>query len=122
MMITAAQCRSARTLLSWSVSRLARRASVSQLEIDDFELERCVPGARTLRTMRRVLETAGVIFLPHDDVRVCAVPSEVKTPRSRSSSYRTTAPGTRRNRSISGPGRGPKRGSMPPLRVNRVAG
>jgi predicted transcriptional regulator len=41
MMITASQCRSARTLLSWSVGRLASSASVRERDIDDFELERC---------------------------------------------------------------------------------
>src|SRR5207248_6300347 len=69
MMITAAQCRSARTLLSWSVSRLASAASVSQCEIDDFELERCVPKTPTLHTIRRALEAGGMVFLPRDDVR-----------------------------------------------------
>ena len=39
-MITATQCRCARTLLRWSVSNLSSAASVSQREIDDFELER----------------------------------------------------------------------------------
>jgi hypothetical protein len=39
-MITAAQCRSARTLLSWSLSKLASAASVPANVIDSFELER----------------------------------------------------------------------------------
>ena len=39
-MISASQCRSARTLLRWSVSKLASAASVSESAIDDFELER----------------------------------------------------------------------------------
>jgi len=69
MMITAAQCRSARILLGWSGSRLASAASVSQCEIDDFELERCTPKAATLETIQRALETAGMAFLPHDDYR-----------------------------------------------------
>jgi hypothetical protein len=39
-MITAAQCRSARTLLSWSLSKLASAAAVPANVIDSFELER----------------------------------------------------------------------------------
>jgi predicted transcriptional regulator len=78
MMITAAQCRSARTLLGWSVSRLASAASVSQCDIDDFELERCMPRAATRRTIRCALEAAGMVFVPYDDVRVCAVPAEIQ--------------------------------------------
>ena len=68
MTITAAQCRSARTLLSWSVSRLASAASINRCEIDDFELERRVPHTQTRETIRHALEAAGIVFLPHDDV------------------------------------------------------
>jgi hypothetical protein len=39
-MISAAQCRSARALLGWSVAKLASAASVSASVIDDFEAER----------------------------------------------------------------------------------
>jgi len=39
-MITGAQCRSARTLLTWSVGKLANAASVSESAVNDFELER----------------------------------------------------------------------------------
>jgi transcriptional regulator with XRE-family HTH domain len=70
MTITAAQCRSARTLLSWSVSRLANAASINRCEIDDFELERRVPHTETRETIRHALEAAGIVFLPHDDVRI----------------------------------------------------
>jgi transcriptional regulator with XRE-family HTH domain len=79
MLITAGQCRSARTLLSWSVSQLANVASVSQCDIDDFERERRVPKAATLETFQRTLEAAGAILLPHDDVRVHAASTEIKT-------------------------------------------
>jgi hypothetical protein len=69
-MITAGQCRSARTLLSWSVSKLARTASISERDIDNFELERCKPHPATRDAIRRALEAAGAVFLPADDVRV----------------------------------------------------
>jgi transcriptional regulator with XRE-family HTH domain len=68
--ITASQCRSARTLLSWSVSKLARTASISECDLDNFELERCKPHPATRDAIRRALEAAGAEFLPEDDVRV----------------------------------------------------
>lgn len=71
-MISAAQCRSARTLLGWSVNKLAGAASVSESAIDDLELERRQPDVATLDAIRRALEDVGVEFLPVDDVRLRA--------------------------------------------------
>ena len=68
-MITAAQCRSARTLLTWTVSKLASAASVSDSDIDDFELERRRPPTATLEAIQRAFEEVGVRFLANDDVR-----------------------------------------------------
>jgi hypothetical protein len=92
MMITASQCRSARTLLSWSVGRLASSASVRERDIDDFELERCAPRAATVGAIRRTLEARGAVFLPDDGVRVRAVLSERRRIRSRSSALVATGP------------------------------
>jgi hypothetical protein len=69
-MITATQCRCARTLLRWSVSKLSSAASVSQREIDDFELERRQPNAITTDAIRRAFEGVGVVFLRQDDVQL----------------------------------------------------
>ena len=69
-MITATQCRCARTLLRWSVSKLSSAASVSQCEIDDFELERRQPSTITTDAIRRAFEDVGVVFLPRDDVQL----------------------------------------------------
>jgi transcriptional regulator with XRE-family HTH domain len=77
-MITAAQCRSARTLLTWSVGKLASAASVTESTVDDFELERQEPDAATANAIQRVLEDVGVEFLPVDDVRLRAEPSTVR--------------------------------------------
>ena len=71
-MITAAQCRSARTLLSWSLSKLAIAASVPANVIDSFEMERQRPDAATIGALQRAFEDVGVEFLPDDDVRVRA--------------------------------------------------
>ena len=69
-MISAAQCRCARTLLRWSVSKLSSAASVSQRDIDDFELERRQPNATTTDAIRRAFEDVGVVFLRQDDVQL----------------------------------------------------
>ena len=77
-MITAAQCRSARTLLGWSVRKLASAASVTESAVDNFELERQEPDAATANAIQRALEDVGVEFLPVDDVRLRAEPSAVR--------------------------------------------
>lgn len=77
-MISAAQCRSARTLLSWSLTKLASAASIPESVIDSFELERQRPDAATLGALQRALEDVGVVFLPDDDVRVGAATSPDK--------------------------------------------
>lgn len=69
-MMTAAQCRSARTLLGWSVAKLAAAASVSESLLDDFELERSAPEPAAVDQIRTALEAVGVAFLPADDVRL----------------------------------------------------
>jgi transcriptional regulator with XRE-family HTH domain len=69
-MITAAQCRSARTLLGWSVAKLAAAASVSESAIDDFELERRTAEPAVVEAIRRAFATVGIEFLPGDDVRL----------------------------------------------------
>ncbi len=69
-MITAAQCRAARTLRSWSLAKLAAASGVSEAAINDFELERRQPDAATLEALQRALEGAGIAFLPGGDVRL----------------------------------------------------
>ena len=69
-MISAAQCRCARTLLRWSVNKLSSAASVSESAIHDFELERREPRAITANAIRRAFEDVGVVFLPKDDVQL----------------------------------------------------
>jgi transcriptional regulator with XRE-family HTH domain len=78
-MITAAQCRSARTLLTWSLSKLASAASIPESVIDSFELERHQRDAAILGALQRAFEDVGVEFLPNDDVRVRAATSPERT-------------------------------------------
>jgi len=64
-MISASQCRSARTLLGWSVSKLSSAASVSESAIDDFELERRQPSATTIDAIQSApLRMSGCCFSP----------------------------------------------------------
>jgi len=69
-MISAAQCRSARALLGWSVAKLASAASVSASAIDDFEAERRAPMPAVVGPIRRAFEPVGITFLPGEDVRL----------------------------------------------------
>ena len=69
-MITATQCRSARALLGWSLAKLAAAASVSQRDIDDFELERRVPDAASLDAIEHAFTAVGVAFSPDGDIRM----------------------------------------------------
>jgi hypothetical protein len=69
-MISAAQCRSARALLGWSVAKLASVASLRASAIDDFEAERRAPVRAVVGPIRRAFEPVGVVFLPGEDVRL----------------------------------------------------
>ena len=69
-LMSAAQCRSARALLGWSVARLASAASVGESAIDDFETERRAPVPAVAGSIRRAFEPIGVTFLPGEDVRL----------------------------------------------------
>ena len=63
MSITAAQCRAARGLLSWSQERLAEQANVARATVADFERETRKPMANNLAAIRSALEAAGVEFI-----------------------------------------------------------
>jgi transcriptional regulator with XRE-family HTH domain len=64
-MITAAQIRSARAALRWSVSELAERAGVGLQTVKRFEAAEGIPPSRssTLLDVRRALESAGIEFI-----------------------------------------------------------
>lgn len=69
VVISAAQCRSARALLGWPLSKLAAAASVSEHDIDDFELERREPDEATEEAIERAFATVGITFSPDGDIR-----------------------------------------------------
>jgi transcriptional regulator with XRE-family HTH domain len=62
MILSPEQCRAARGLLAWSQDQLAKRASVGNSTVRDFEKGRRVPTAEYLATVRNALEDAGVVF------------------------------------------------------------
>jgi transcriptional regulator with XRE-family HTH domain len=66
-MITRLQVRMARTALGWGVRDLARKAGVSPTTVTRFE-----NGAHTrvdtVALLQEVLERAGIIFVPADEV------------------------------------------------------
>ena len=62
-MITPAQCRAARGLLSWSQQNLADRAGVGIMTIHQFEKEGSQPRRATLEVVRRAFENASVEFI-----------------------------------------------------------
>lgn len=61
--LAAAECRAARALLRWTISRLAEAAQVAETTISFFEQERRQPMRANALRIRQVLEDAGVIFL-----------------------------------------------------------
>lgn len=62
-MITPAQIRAARALLSWKQTDLAERAGVSEMSVKNIEREATDPRASTLRAIQSALEEGGVQFL-----------------------------------------------------------
>lgn len=65
--ITPPQIRAARALVDWSQEELAAKAGVSLSTVRDYEKERRGGEMGGLKTIRRALENAGVIFLPGED-------------------------------------------------------
>lgn len=64
-MITAEQIRAGRALLRWTQDQLAEASGVSVPTLKRWEAGTGIPGggAKKLTEVRRVMETAGVIFI-----------------------------------------------------------
>jgi transcriptional regulator with XRE-family HTH domain len=65
-MITPAQCRAARGLLSWTQADLAKAASVGVVTVRQFEGESGTPRPATLTVLQQALEAAGLEFIPEN--------------------------------------------------------
>jgi hypothetical protein len=64
--IVSVQCWIARTVLEWSATHLARAAGLSWNSVARFERDGAV-SARTVETIQRALEKAGIIFIDAND-------------------------------------------------------
>ena len=62
-MVTAAQCRAARGLLSWSQQQLADHAGVGIVTVRQVEAGTTEPRRATLAVLRNAFEQAGVDFI-----------------------------------------------------------
>lgn len=62
-MLTAAQCRAARGLISWSQQDLAAAARIGVVTVHQFEAGSSEPRHSTLDVIRRAFENAGVEFI-----------------------------------------------------------
>ncbi|SKA30853.1 transcriptional regulator [Consotaella salsifontis] len=60
------QCRAARALLDWTTRKLAEASHLDNAIVEDFEKGLKRPAQQDIVTMKRVLEQAGVEFLPAD--------------------------------------------------------
>ena len=61
-MLTGEDVKTARTLLGWPQSQLARELSVNATTIKDYERGKRRISALEMSVLRRVLETAGIEF------------------------------------------------------------
>lgn len=61
--LTSAQCRAGRALISWSQDQLAQASGVAKATIANFELGKRMPYDRTLSDLREALEATGVMFI-----------------------------------------------------------
>jgi transcriptional regulator with XRE-family HTH domain len=69
LMLTSAQLRAARALVSWSRDTLGEKSGTSPETVTGFETRGSDPKRSTMLKWRRALEAAGVEFLDEDQTR-----------------------------------------------------
>ena len=69
-MITPAQCRAARGLLSWTQEDLAKKSAVGLNTIRKFEGGKTSPHRATLNALQITFEDTGIEFIDDDGVGV----------------------------------------------------
>jgi transcriptional regulator with XRE-family HTH domain len=62
MSLTAAQCRAARALLTWSQDKLAKASKVADSTVGEFERGVRTPHDHLLADIRSALESEGIEF------------------------------------------------------------
>lgn len=70
MHITSRQIRAARALLNWSQKQLAHAAGLSYNTLNNIERDTANPRPESLKSLKDVMEHAGVEFLDGDGVRM----------------------------------------------------
>nr|WP_272913236.1 helix-turn-helix transcriptional regulator [Methylobacterium sp. SyP6R] len=65
-MLSPMQCRAGRAMLNWSREDLAEKSGVSRQTLADFETEKRKPYDRTLADIVRVMQAAGLEFIPEN--------------------------------------------------------
>lgn len=63
-MISGEQLRAARALLDWSLADLTEKSGIGQQAISKFENGETAPLSKTIQKLQKVLEAAGIEFLP----------------------------------------------------------
>ena len=69
-MITSAQCRAARSLLSWTQEDLAKKSVVGLNTIRKFEGGKTSPHSSTLKLLRDAFEAVGIEFTDDNGIGV----------------------------------------------------
>ena len=69
IIITALQCRAARSMLNWTQDILAEKIRVSKSTIANFELEVSKPYKKNLEDIRKVFEEHGIEF-ENTDIKI----------------------------------------------------
>jgi ribosome-binding protein aMBF1 (putative translation factor) len=64
MTLIAAQCRTARQLLGWSLEELAHKVRLSELDIARFEAGKTAMSFIGIAIIQRAFEIAGTEFVP----------------------------------------------------------
>ena len=65
-MLEPRQCRAARAILGWSRQRLSEEFGIPVPTLERYERGETSPYLKTVATLRRTLERAGVIFIDPD--------------------------------------------------------
>lgn len=66
IILTGPQCRAARALVEWPLTKVALRSGIDAQVIRDFENKHADPGDDVRRVLLEVLESAGAVFIPEN--------------------------------------------------------
>ncbi len=82
-MLSATQCRMARSALRWTVKELGRQAHIDSNTVVRFENGRHKSNETTMRVIRQAFEAAGLIFIAEGEASWSGGPGvRIKEPKS----------------------------------------